>query len=112
MHPGRYGTCLGANLDVGCDNRRFDDRDHEHDTDNAQEAENVVVSALILPQASKDEKQLDEDDGKRDQPRKSDEDDTISVPCLLGDLTGSDVRLSGMLPWLTAMVAIPTACVH
>ena len=58
---------LRAKLDVCRYNRDFD---HGHDVDNAddgQESKDIVVSALVLPQAAEDEEQLNEYDCERHQ---------------------------------------------
>ena len=59
---------LRAELDVCCYNRDFDDGHDVDDADDGQESKDIVVSALVLPQASEDEQQLNEDDCKRHQP--------------------------------------------
>lgn len=55
-----------AQHDVGCDDGDLHDRQDAHQTDDAQEAENVIISALVLPEAAEDEEEFDEDDGEGD----------------------------------------------
>ena len=50
-----------AKLDICRYNRDFDDGHDIDNADNGQESKDIVVSALILPQASEDEEQLNED---------------------------------------------------
>lgn len=44
-----------AKLDVGCYDRDFNHGHNVDDADNSQETKDVVISALILPQAAEDE---------------------------------------------------------
>lgn len=93
-------------------NRDFYDGNDTHETDNAQESEDVIIPALILPHASKNEQQLDEDDGKRDKPRQKNAVDTLSVPRLCRDLARYAVGFRRVLVRLTAMIAIPTSDIY
>ena len=53
---------LCAELDVCRHNRDFDDGHNIDNADDGQESKDIVVSALVLPQASEYEEQLNEYD--------------------------------------------------
>ncbi len=59
---------LLAKHDVRCHNRHLHDGQDPHKADYTQETKHVVISALVLPEAAKNEEQFDEDDGERNEP--------------------------------------------
>lgn len=48
-------TYLGAKMNVGSHKSDFGDSNHVHDADNAEEAEDVIVAASVLPQTPEHE---------------------------------------------------------
>lgn len=52
---------LVAQLHVGRDDRHLADRDSQDGADDAEEAKDVVVAALVLPDTLEHEQQLDEE---------------------------------------------------
>lgn len=51
----RMETYLGAKMNVGSYDGDFGDSDHVHDADDAEEAEDVIVAASVLPQTPEHE---------------------------------------------------------
>lgn len=103
---------LGTQLQVGSDNRHLDDRDNQHQAHNAQEPENIVVAAFVLPQTPEHKQELDEDDRKGYQTRQEHRVNALRVPRLIRDLPWDAVSLGRMLPGLTAMIADPAPGIH
>lgn len=65
---GGKGANLLAQHDVGSHNSDLDNSQDPHETDNTQEAENIVVAALVLPEAAEHEEKFDEHNGEGDKP--------------------------------------------
>ena len=105
----RQNTYLRAELDVGRDNGDLADGDYQDGADDAQEAEDVVVAALVLPEALEDEHELYEQDRKRDQSSEQCPIRAAGVPRLDWDLAGNRVGLGGVVPRLGSEVAIPAS---
>jgi hypothetical protein len=100
---------LGAELNVCRDDGDLADSDHQDGTDNAQEAENVVVTALVLPQALEHKHELDEENGKGDQAGKQCSGGASTVPRLDWDLPSNRVGLGRMAPRFGSDVAVPAS---
>lgn len=100
---------LGAELDVRRDDGDLADRDYQDGTDDAQEAEDVVVAALVLPQALEHKHELDEQDGKGDEAGEESAGRATSVPRLRWDLSGTRVGLGRVAPRFCSDVAVPAA---
>lgn len=60
-------TYLRAKLDVDADDGSLHHGQDENGGDNGEETKDVVVAALVLPQAAEEKEELDEDDGKGNQ---------------------------------------------
>ena len=102
-------THLGAELDVGRDDGDLADGDYQDDADDAQEAEDVVVATLVLPEALEDEHELDEQDRKGDQAGEQCPVSAAGVPRLDRDLARTRVGLGRVVPRLGSKVAVPAS---
>ena len=80
-------------------------------TDYAQESVDVVIPALILPQAAEDEEKLDENYCKGNQARTKNGIIAFHIPCRLGNLSWNATRLGWMIPWPATVEAKPAASV-
>lgn len=103
---------LLAELDVDGDDGHLGNCHHQDDGDDGQEAKDVVVSALVLPERLEDEEELDEDDGKGDQAGEECRLDRLEIPRLLGHLARNRCRLGRMLPCPGLEIAIRRSHVH
>lgn len=99
MHIGRHD----CNLNDGND---------QHNADHGEEAEDIIVAALVLPQTSEYEQQLDEDDSERNEAGEEDAVYVLGVPGLSWDLARDSVCLCRMLPRLAPVISIPASSVN
>lgn len=102
-------TYLGAELDVDGDDGRLHHGQGENHGHDGQEAEHIVVSALVLPETAEDEEQLDEDDGEGDETGEDSRLDGASVPRLRRDLARDGIGFDGVAVGATADEAVPAA---
>lgn len=100
---------LRAKLHVRRHDRHLDDRDNQDDAHDAEEPENIVITALILPQALENEKQLDEDDRKRDDAGEQNRLEALRVPRLHRNLTRDDGGLDRVIPRANDNETVPAA---
>lgn len=105
-------THFSAKLVIGRNDCHFDNSDDKHCRDRAQESEDIVIAALILPQISEDKEQFDEEDGKWDQSCEQGTCRAAQVPRLEWNLPRNGVGLQRMIPWIGPHVSKPAAKVH
>jgi len=90
---------LGAELDVECNYDCLADSDGKEESDDAEEAEDIVIGGLVEVESFKDEEEFDKEDGKWDQASEEREDELVArVPgCIFGrDLTRNGARAGWM----------------
>ena len=98
-------------MDICSDDGHLHYGDDENEADDAQEPENVVVPALVLPQALEDEEEFDEKYRKGNETRKENGVDALGIPCLWWNLARNGARASGVLPRCCFDIAVPASSV-
>lgn len=98
---------LGAKLKIGCDDSHLADRNDENSANHTQEAEDVVVAALVLPHTFEHEHQLNEEDRKWNQSSQKNDLRAPNMPRLNRNLPRDRVGFGWMLPCLSLDVSVP-----
>lgn len=96
-------------LQIGGDDGHFADGDDEDGADDAQEAKDVVIAALVLPQVFEYKYQFDEEDRERHQAGQKHNLQVPIVPWPHRDLACDRVGLGRVLPRLGLDEAVPAA---
>lgn len=105
-------TYLCTQLDICCYDGYFCNGNHEDHANDAQEAKNIIVAALVLPETLEDEEKFDEDNGEGNQASQKGSVGALGIPRLCWDLTGDHICLGRVIPWLCANEAIPAARIY
>ena len=103
---------LMAEHDVRCHHCHLHDGQDSYEANNTQEAEHVIISALVLPEAAENEEEFNEDNGERDESCDQRGVDALCVPSLLGHGTRHGMGFGRMFVWLTLMKSIPAADIY
>ena len=103
---------LVAKLHICCNDGHLADRDGQDGADDAEKAKDVVVAALVLPDAFEYKEQLDEEYCEWDQSSKERCLPASCIPRRWRDLSWSSVGLGRMFPGFGPGIAIPTTRIY
>ena len=87
----------------------FDNREDADEGDDGEEAEDIVVARFVLPQATEDKEEFDEDDGEGDEAGNEARVDALGVPCLLRDRPWDGSCFGWMFVGLALVETVPAA---